>query len=221
MTPMQSNGEHIDTTFITMWLDKSGGSYCSVQYDVLNESLGFTEIESTGQNFSSRQYSPINTSDPNNILSWLHPGLPLDSAKSLTKDVGWVCDSEMSYAELISLQFRAAHLAKIDNSFVALLQFRRGRLAGFTLNENPTSFSNPSSRSTHYLKDYTQLVAVLQSIYGRPHNSGMTTTPLLNSPDRVDSVYLTTWLDESNYYSVQYNESNSDLKFTALFLGKD
>jgi hypothetical protein len=223
MTSPQGIEEHTDTTFITMWFDKNAKSYCTVQYDALYGRLSFTAMGAAMGNFNSMQYQPKNASHMNSILAGLQAGLPLDSAKKMTKNVGWVCDSEIddTPAETIVLQFRDVHLPNIDNSFIGLLNFRYGRLIGFSLNENPALHSTQDSRTIHNLNDYKQLIAVLKSLYGHPHDSGSTINPQLHSADRVDTSHLTTWLDKGNYYSAQYDDLNGSIEFTALFLGKE
>lgn len=78
------------------------------------------------------QTTPKDGSPQTSILTSLHVGLPLDSAKILTQGAGWICDTfPQKPAGPSSLLFLKVHIPNVDIPFEAVLNFKGGKLFSF------------------------------------------------------------------------------------------
>jgi len=153
------------------------------------------------------------------ILSSLHPGIPWDSAKALTDEAGWVCDTPLTYSpETKSLLFSYVRIPNVDDTFEALLNFKSGKLEGFSLRDVSVIFSDPNAPSAHTLKKYNQFQTLLQSLYGHPSSSQTKVKPLIHSGNHVDTTFIMTWFNAptKSVYTFQYDALIDGLSFVVF-----
>ena len=151
------------------------------------------------------------------VLPNLQIGISFDSAKKLTENAGWICDTTTKSASgLTTLFFRKIRIRNINSSLGASMQFEKGILLHFELHENPyLTFSSPP---THTVTDYKQLVVAIETGYGTPSHVDTAIHSLPQERNRIDTSLFTTWIDstKSKLYTVQYSTLHGDLSFVAM-----
>jgi hypothetical protein len=168
-----------------------------------------------GLHCTSKEQSPAS-----DILKSLHIGLSLDSAKILTEESGWTCDTPTTNPQPPTpLNFRNIHLPEIEGSFSMLLIFRNERLATIGIVESSDLLSHPNSLPAHNIQVYKQMVTMFQSMYfGNKSSSASNIDPLIHIGNHIDTTFSTTWTDTTmnRYYFVQYDALYGRLTFTAF-----
>jgi hypothetical protein len=167
----------------------------------------------------SPQSIAIDGSAQTSILSSLHVGLPLDSAKILTEGAGWVCDTfPKNPAGPSSLLFLKVHIPNVDIPFVAVLNFKSGKLFSFFLNEDSTLVVAQNPLPARSLDKYRHFESVLERIFGHPSHSGTNIIPSSQTGLPTDTTYGTMWITPSTKgtSTLQYDELYDRLTFVTF-----
>ncbi len=156
---------------------------------------------------------------PKSIFLRLNAGLSIESTKKIAADAGWTYLTSMSSPALTMITYQNVKFQDIQKPFLATLTFDSNGLNAFILAPISSVLYVPDTPPEHSLRDYRQMVQNLESIYGRPSDSGTTIKHQAHPGDRIDTTYRTKWMDSSRYYSVEY-DALKGLNFNALMFGK-
>jgi hypothetical protein len=187
-----------------------------------------------GLDCKSKNSAPIQLASPIN----LQIGISLDSAKRLTKDAGWNCDSIRSFRRNAEVAwFSNIRFSNADYPFSGMLTFREDSLSAFRLYENaPEDVVRESVEKKEplfTLRHYWQTVAMMKCAYGTPSDSVcrvrtlppnvVPALPLFpNQRSDKDTDYSTRWGDTSKipnkiYYVLFNTFDGGSVSFYGLY----
>ncbi len=181
----------------------------------------FTLVQCTPKNESPQSITK-DGSMQTAILTSLHVGLTSDSAIILTEAAGWVCDTfPKNPAGSSSLLFHKVHIPNVDIPFVAILNFKSGKLFSFLLNEDSALVVAPNPPPARSLNKYRHFESILETIFGHPRYAGTNIIPSSQTSLPTDTTYSTMWISPSTKgtSTVQYDELYDRITFVTFEYG--